>query len=89
MEKVKKKKLPKSLNKLESFTGSQLEGDEYEPIFNFFDEITHKVVTDDYVKDSSGTGVVHIAPAFGEDDFRICVSKNVISSHGDGNEMSS
>ena len=80
----KKKKLPKSLNKLESFTGSELEGDEYEPIFNFFDEITHKVVTDEYVKDNSGTGVVHIAPAFGEDDFRICVSKNVISSHGDG-----
>ena len=78
----KKKKLPKNLNKLQSFTGSELEGDEYEPIFNFFDVITHKVVTDSYVKDSSGTGIVHIAPAFGEDDFRICVNNDVITSHG-------
>jgi isoleucyl-tRNA synthetase len=80
----KKKTVPKELNKLKSFTGSELEGDEYEPIFNFYENIVHKVVTDDYVKDSSGTGIVHIAPAFGEDDFRICVSKSVITSHGDG-----
>ena len=78
----KKKKLPKNLNKLESFTGKELEGDEYAPIFNFFDPITHRIITDDYVKDSSGTGIVHIAPAFGEDDFRICVENNIITSHG-------
>ena len=32
-----------------------------------------RVIADGYVKDDSGTGVVHQAPAFGEDDFRICI----------------
>lgn len=32
-----------------------------------------RVISDGYVKDDSGTGVVHQAPAFGEDDFRICI----------------
>ena len=32
-----------------------------------------RVISDAYVKDDSGTGVVHQAPAFGEDDFRICI----------------
>ena len=32
-----------------------------------------RVISDAYVRDDSGTGVVHQAPAFGEDDFRICI----------------
>ena len=35
-----------------------------------------RVVSDAYVKDDSGTGVVHQAPAFGEDDFRICIENS-------------
>lgn len=31
----------------------------------------HEVVTADYVTDQSGTGVVHLAPAYGEDDYRV------------------
>lgn len=37
-----------------------------------------RVVSDNYVTDDSGTGVVHSAPAFGEDDYRVCVVSNII-----------
>ncbi len=40
-----------------------------------------RVISDAYVKDDSGTGVVHQAPAFGEDDFRICIE------HGDNQRL--
>jgi isoleucyl-tRNA synthetase len=36
-------------------------------------------MTDGYVTDDSGTGIVHQAPAFGEDDFRVCMSHGVIA----------
>lgn len=38
-----------------------------------------KVLTDSYVTDDSGTGVVHQAPYFGEDDYRVCLANGVIS----------
>ena len=64
---------------LEKFKGAKLEGKEYEPLYPFADEIVAKsgkkafyVVCDDYVTTEDGTGIVHIAPAFGEDDNRVC-----------------
>lgn len=80
----KKKKLPNNLNKLESYKGSDLVGEEYEPIFNFFESMDHKIVSDNYVTDTSGTGIVHIAPAFGEEDFRLSVDNNIITTSGKG-----
>ena len=63
---------------LETFTGSQLEYKEYEPLFDFVQPICDKqhkkaffVMCDNYVTMSDGTGVVHCAPAFGEDDARV------------------
>ena len=60
---------------LESYKGTDLEHKEYEPLFNFADEIIAKqhkkafyIVCDNYVTMTDGTGIVHIAPAFGEDD---------------------
>ena len=55
---------------LETFTGAQLEGFKYEPIFNFFPDLrnAYQVLLADYVTTEDGTGVVHQAPAFGEDD---------------------
>lgn len=38
-----------------------------------------RVVADNYVTDDSGTGIVHCAPAFGEDDYRVCLENQVIS----------
>ena len=37
-----------------------------------------KILADEYVKDDSGTGVVHCAPAFGEDDYRVCLLAGII-----------
>lgn len=58
---------------LETMPGTALEGLEYEPLFNFATpkEKCHYIVCDDYVTTDDGTGIVHIAPAFGEDDARI------------------
>ncbi|KAJ1825962.1 isoleucine--tRNA ligase, partial [Coemansia sp. RSA 2708] len=41
-----------------------------------------RVVADPYVTDDSGTGIVHNAPAFGEDDYRVCVQHKIISPDG-------
>ena len=63
---------------LETFKGTELEYREYEPLFACAGEAAakqrkkaHYVVCDGYVTMSDGTGIVHIAPAFGEDDGRV------------------
>ena len=58
---------------LESYNGRELEFKEYEPLFDFVKvrEKAFYVVCDNYVSMDEGTGIVHIAPAFGEDDSRI------------------
>ena len=60
---------------VETFSGESLVGTEYEPLFelpvNFRGKKGYRVVADDYVTLTDGTGVVHIAPAFGEDDNRV------------------
>ena len=63
---------------LEKYIGKDMEGMEYEPLFKCAGECAEKqhkkahfVTCDTYVTMSDGTGIVHIAPAFGEDDSRI------------------
>jgi isoleucyl-tRNA synthetase len=60
---------------LETFKGSDLKGLKYEPMFKYFNnresEDAFVVLNDGYVTTTDGTGIVHIAPAFGEDDNRI------------------
>ena len=63
---------------LEKYTGKDLEYKEYEPLYACAGEAAakqkkkaHFVTCDTYVTMSDGTGIVHIAPAFGEDDSRI------------------
>ncbi|MDA3624448.1 isoleucine--tRNA ligase [Saccharopolyspora sp. WRP15-2] len=55
---------------VERFKGSDLLGTKYQPPFDFFvgRENAHQVLAADYVTTDDGTGLVHIAPAFGEDD---------------------
>lgn len=57
----------------ETYTGTDLEYKEYEPLFDYAtpDKKAYFVTCDTYVTLSDGTGVVHIAPAFGEDDARV------------------
>jgi len=56
--------------------GSALKGWTYEPLFPYYAEFekegAFRVLNDDYVTIDSGVGLVHIAPAYGEDDFRVC-----------------
>ncbi len=51
----------------------------YEPLFPYFDYIENafKIISGDFIEEGSGTGVVHIAPGFGEDDFRIGQENNI------------
>lgn len=67
---------------LATFSGEQLVGAEYEPLFPYFKEemgeTAFRVLSDDYVTIDSGTGIVHQAPFFGEDDHRVCLAHNVI-----------
>ena len=60
---------------LEQLKGSELAGRRYEPLFPYFaaeaDHGAFVVVVDDYVTTETGTGMVHQAPAFGEDDNRV------------------
>ena len=58
---------------IRSYIGDELYGTEYEPLYSFakLDKKAYYVVADSYVTLTDGTGVVHIAPAFGEDDSRV------------------
>ncbi|MBO5940927.1 MAG: isoleucine--tRNA ligase [Kiritimatiellae bacterium] len=61
--------------------GESLKGSEYEPIFPYFAdkkaEGAFRVANDDYVTTDDGVGLVHIAPAYGEDDFRVCKEASI------------
>ncbi len=63
---------------LETYKGADLEHKEYEPLYDFVTPICekqkkkgHYITCDSYVTMSDGTGIVHIAPAFGEDDANV------------------
>ena len=60
----------------ETYTGKDLEYTEYVPLYDYAKvaagQKAHYVVCDNYVTMTDGTGIVHIAPAFGEDDSRVC-----------------
>ncbi len=68
----------KAYEVLETMKGKDLEYKEYEPLYDCAKDMiakqhkkAHFVVCDDYVTMTDGTGIVHIAPAFGEDDARV------------------
>ncbi|HLD16013.1 MAG TPA: isoleucine--tRNA ligase [Candidatus Nanoarchaeia archaeon] len=57
---------------IEEFKGEKLLKERYEPLFNYFKNLEKEaffVIHGDFVSTTEGTGVVHIAPGFGEDDF--------------------
>ncbi|NXN95109.1 SYIC protein, partial [Rhinopomastus cyanomelas] len=74
------RQVPKSLHTW--FPGIALKGKKYKPLFEYFvqckDQGAFAVVTDSYVKEEEGTGVVHQAPYFGADDYRVCMDFNII-----------
>jgi isoleucyl-tRNA synthetase len=61
---------------IETFQGDRLKGKGYQPLFDYFIEGASKraftVLEDGFVEEEDGTGIVHMAPAFGEADFFVC-----------------
>lgn len=71
-ESLKDKHFSEEAPIVSSFKGSELEGTAYVPPFLFVSpEKGHIVVSGDFVTADSGTGIVHIAPAYGEDDYQL------------------
>jgi isoleucyl-tRNA synthetase len=66
---------------LGAFKGEALIGLKYEPIFGYFAERAaegaFRVIHSDHVTTESGTGIVHMAPAFGEDDYYACLREGI------------
>ncbi|GAA4778879.1 isoleucine--tRNA ligase [Citricoccus nitrophenolicus] len=67
-----------------TYTGDRLGGLTYEPLFTYFTDVeaygtqnAWQVLVDEYVTTEDGTGVVHQAPAYGEDDQRICEAHGI------------
>uniref|UniRef100_A0A8C2PKH6 Isoleucine--tRNA ligase, cytoplasmic n=1 Tax=Capra hircus TaxID=9925 RepID=A0A8C2PKH6_CAPHI len=67
---------------LERFPGASLKGKKYRPLFDYFVKYKESgaftVLVDNYVKEEEGTGIVHQAPYFGADDYRVCMDFNII-----------
>ena len=64
---------------LATFPGEKLVGLTYEPVFDYFRDTRNafQVLSADYVTTEDGTGVVHQAPAFGEDDMNTCEAADI------------
>ncbi|MHB1139423.1 MAG: isoleucine--tRNA ligase, partial [Microthrixaceae bacterium] len=67
-------------NVVATLPGSALSGLRYRPLFDYFagHADSFRVLVDDYVTDDDGTGVVHMAPGFGEDDQRVCEAAGIV-----------
>ncbi|KAM7358022.1 isoleucyl-tRNA synthetase isoform 1-T2 [Cochliomyia hominivorax] len=69
---------------VEKFAGKTLGGAHYKPVFPYFEKRgqevrAFRILVDDYVTEDSGTGIVHNAPYFGEDDHRVCLQAGLIT----------
>ncbi len=71
------KNKPLDYKEVRSFKGSELIGKEYEPLFEHQGENAHKIWHADYVNVDDGTGVVHLSPAYGEEDFELAKQYNI------------
>lgn len=73
---------------IKTIKGSELIGKRFEPLFENRGPAAHKILHADFVTTDDGTGIVHIAPAYGEDDYELCRKNDVpVLSlvDGDGN----
>lgn len=86
LDKADQEQKDKWFTVLERFTGDKMADWKYTPLFEYFRELeatAFRVVCDPYVTDDGGTGIVHMAPAFGEDDYRVCIAKGIVNK-GEG-----
>ena len=73
---------------VKTIKGSELVGKRFEPLFENRGPAAHKILHADFVTTDDGTGIVHIAPAYGEDDYELCRKNDVPMLSlvdGDGN----
>ena len=78
---------------VKTYRNEELIGKEYIPVFGYYPRLTYKIIADKFVetevdddvdnlqvaKQNAGTGIVHIAPAFGKDDFDVCIKNNIMT----------
>jgi isoleucyl-tRNA synthetase len=64
---------------VEGYSGKELAGKEYEPLYSFCkaEQKMHHTVLGDFVSTEDGSGIVHMAPAFGEDDYQLGLKYNL------------
>ena len=73
---------------IKTIKGSELVGKRFEPLFENRGPAAHKILHADFVTTEDGTGIVHVAPAYGEDDYELCRKNDVPMLSlvdGDGN----
>ncbi|GAM17703.1 hypothetical protein SAMD00019534_008780 [Acytostelium subglobosum LB1] len=73
----------KEFKLVERLKGADLVGLQYVPPFDYFATDANKgafrVVAGDFITSDAGTGVVHAAPAYGEDDFKVCLANGIVT----------
>jgi isoleucyl-tRNA synthetase len=69
----------KNVKIIEEFRGEKLKNLKYDPLFPYFKDLKNsfKIITVDFVSAEEGTGLIHLAPAFGEDDYEACKSNKI------------
>jgi len=80
---------------IEEMKGKDLVGIEYEPLYKIPElqnENSHKVILADFVTTESGTGIVHTAGMYGEDDYAVCVEEGIplvhtVDQNGEFNDL--
>lgn len=71
------KKQPLEYTVLKQIRGSELVGKRYEPLFENHGPKAHRVLAADFITSEDGTGIVHEAPAYGEEDYELCKKEQV------------
>lgn len=85
------KKQPLEYQIIKKIKGAELVGKRYEPLFENRGPKAHRVLHADFVTTTDGTGIVHEAPAYGEEDYELCKKEGVpivalVDSDGDYTE---
>lgn len=63
---------------VKTIKGSELKNVTYESLYNYY-EGSFKIIADTFVTSDSGTGIVHLAPGFGEEDLTACLKNNIVT----------
>ena len=65
---------------IETFVGKDFENVEYTPLFDYYTKNrVFKVIMGNFVEEGNGAGIVHLAPAFGADDFDACINAGIVT----------